>query len=248
MTPASCVTSTTVSTPRPYGGAVDTLIAEDLLLLLLDDEKGTMTSSYERPLLGGALLVELSLAGQVEVEHTRILRTARARATGHGGTPVDPLLADALSVVAEKSRSAQQLVDKLGKGLRPALLDRLVARGLIERRRSKVLGLFPRTTWPAADARHEAEVRQRLQASLVDGREPDPRTAALAALLAAVDRAHKVVERGEVPAKTVKKRAKEVGEGHWASDAVRASVQASQAAVMAAVTASTAAASAGSGS
>lgn len=228
---------------------MDTLIAEDLLLLLLDDQKGTMASStHERPLLGGALLIELSLAGQVEVEHTRILRTARARATGQGGTPTDPLLADALSVVAEKSRSAQQLVDRLGKGARQALLDRLVERGLLEQRRSKVLGLFPRTTWPAADARHESEVRKRLQASLVEGREPDPRTAALAALLAAVDRAHKVVERGAVPAKTVKKRAKELGEGQWASDAVRASVQASQAAVMAAVTASTAAASTGSGS
>jgi hypothetical protein len=83
---------------------------------------------------------------------------------------------------------------------------------------------------------------------LVEGRHPDPRTAALAALLAAVDRAHRVVERGTVPARTIKQRAKELGEGQWASDAVRASVQASQAAVMAAVTASTAGAVASSGS
>ncbi|HEX6151477.1 GOLPH3/VPS74 family protein [Nocardioides sp.] len=227
---------------------METLIAEDLLLLLLDDEKGTLSSSYERPLLGGALLVELSLGGQVEVEHTRILKTARARVTGQGGTPGDPLLADALAVVAEKPRSAQQLVDRLGKSARQPLLDQLVDRGLVERRTTKVLGLFPRTTWPAADARHEAEVRQRLQAALVEGREADPRTATLAALLAAVDRAHTVVDRGAVPARTIKKRAKELGEGQWASEAARASVQASQAAVMAAVTASTAGAVVSSGS
>src|SRR5688572_8078650 len=50
--------------PRSYGGRVETLIAEDLALLLLDDDKGTMAaSSAARPLFGGALLVELALAG-----------------------------------------------------------------------------------------------------------------------------------------------------------------------------------------
>ena len=60
------------------------------------------------------------------------------------------------------------------------------------------------------------------------------------ALLTAVDRAHKVVDRGTLPARSIKKRAKQLAEGQWASDAVKASVQASQAAVMAAVTASSA--------
>ena len=65
---------------------MELLIAEDLLLLLLDDERGTLSTSYERPLLGGALLLELSLGGQVEMERTRILRTAKARATSSGAT------------------------------------------------------------------------------------------------------------------------------------------------------------------
>lgn len=45
------------------------LIAEDLLLLLLDDDTGTMAAStYEKSVLGGALLAELALVGAVEVE------------------------------------------------------------------------------------------------------------------------------------------------------------------------------------
>src|SRR5690554_638282 len=45
------------------------LIAEDLLLLLLDDETGKMAaSSYEKSVLGGALLAELALTRAVEVE------------------------------------------------------------------------------------------------------------------------------------------------------------------------------------
>jgi hypothetical protein len=38
------------------------LIAEDLLLLLLDDRTGAARTSFVRPGLGGALLVELALA------------------------------------------------------------------------------------------------------------------------------------------------------------------------------------------
>jgi hypothetical protein len=44
------------------------LIAEDLLLLLLDDESGKVTNStYLATGIGGALLVELALGGHVEV-------------------------------------------------------------------------------------------------------------------------------------------------------------------------------------
>ena len=47
---------------------METLIAEDLLLLLLDDESGKLQhATYLDTGLGGALLVELALGGQVEV-------------------------------------------------------------------------------------------------------------------------------------------------------------------------------------
>ncbi len=47
---------------------METLIAEDLLLLLLDDDSGRLTlTSYPQTVLGGALLVELAMSGAVEV-------------------------------------------------------------------------------------------------------------------------------------------------------------------------------------
>ena len=45
-----------------------TLIAEDLLLLLLDDESGKPQTSELAVALGGAVLVELALAEAVTVE------------------------------------------------------------------------------------------------------------------------------------------------------------------------------------
>ncbi|WP_110239079.1 GOLPH3/VPS74 family protein [Nocardioides gilvus] len=225
-----------------------TLIAEDLLLLLMDDQKGRLAaSSYARPLFGGALLVELALDEAVEVEEKRsVWQAAKVHARqGVTGATADPLLSHAWATVAEKPRSAQDLVNRLGKGVREELQHRLVARGILERRETKILGLFPSTTWPAADLRREQQVRQQLQDCLVTGLSPDPRTAALIALLSSIDHAHKVVDRGALSNGQVKKRAKAIAEGAWAAKAVRDAVAASQAAITAAVMASTTAAAAG---
>ncbi|HYQ75739.1 GOLPH3/VPS74 family protein [Cellulomonas sp.] len=223
-----------------------TLIAEDLLLLLLDDAKGTPTSSYVDVALGGALLVELALAEAVHVrERTSVWSGAKVAVTP-GAAVSDPLLAEALRRVAERERAASDLVTRLGKGARDALATRLAERGILRREDDKVLGLFPRTRWPEADGRHEDEVRARLTAVLVQGLDPDPRTGALVALLHAVGAAPSAVDRGGVPARDVRRRAKDVAEGAWAAKAVQDAITASTAAMTAAMAATTVAASAGS--
>ncbi|MDF1606384.1 GPP34 family phosphoprotein [Nocardioides sp. YIM 152315] len=217
------------------------LIAEDLLLLVLDDDKGTLTTAHPQPALGGALLVELALTDAVHVEEkTSVWRSAKVQAVP-GARPDDDVLGTAYDAVAERPRTAQDLVDRLGKGLKDRLAERLVDRGLLEREEGRVLGLFPRTRWPAADSTHEQQLRSSLSAALVQGLTPDERTGALVALLHAIDKAHKVVDRDRLPAREVRKRAKSIAEGEWAAKAVRDAINASTAAV-AAMTASTAAA------
>ncbi|WP_121251980.1 GOLPH3/VPS74 family protein [Nocardioides ferulae] len=218
---------------------MDTLIAEDLLLLLLDDDSGALTAStYAQPALGGALLVELAMADLVTVEKPAGMWSTAKVHPGPGATaPADPLLAQALATVAEKPRTAQDLVNRLGKGVRDTLATRLADRGVLERRDDRVLGLFPRTRWPAVDSRHEEEVRRALAATLVQGLDPDARTGALVALLHAIGQAHKVVDRQGRSAGEVRRRAKEVAEGQWAAKAVKDAVAASIAAMTAAVAA-----------
>ena len=227
-----------------------TLIAEDLLLLLLDDEKGTMNAgSYAAPVLGGGLLTELALSGAVEVEPKKSFWHGATVHVAPGASPDDlddPVLAQALAVVAEKPRGAQDLVNRLGKGLKETLTGRLVERGLVERRDGRILGIFPSTTWPAADSTHEQEVRRAVEATLLQGVSHDDRTGAIIALLHAVGQAHRVIDRGGVSAGDVKRRAKEVSEGAWAAKAVQDAIAAAVAATTAAVGAATAAAAAGS--
>jgi len=222
------------------------LIAEDLLLLLLDDASGRPQTSQLELALGGGVLVELALDGAVEVAETSVWRSSKVRPVP-GAAPEDPVLRAGLAVVAEKERSAQDLVQRLGKGLADTLAGRLVERGILERRDDKVLGLFSRTRWPARDSSHEERVRHALTAVLVAGSHPDPRTGALVALLHAVDRSHQSVPHEGLRAGEVKRRAKEVAEGDWAAKAVKDAVAAATAATTAAITAATAVAATGSG-
>ncbi|WP_248582531.1 GPP34 family phosphoprotein [Nocardioides sp. InS609-2] len=221
---------------------MSTLIAEDLLLLLLDDAKGTLTAtSYPQTILGGGLLIELALTEAVEVgDKEGFWRTAKVRAR-LDARPADPVLVDALAVVNDKERGAQDLVNRLGKGLKETLTARLEQRGILERRDGKVLGLFPRTTWPSVDSTHEQTVRRAIEASLLLGATPDERTGALIALLHAIGQAHKVIDRQDMPAAEVKARAKKISEGAWAAKAVKDAIAASVAATTAAVTAATSA-------
>jgi hypothetical protein len=161
-----------------------------------------------------------------------------------GRAPGDPLLRTAYDLVAERPRSAQDLVTRLGKGLQPRLGQRLAERGIVERRDSRLLGVFPRSTWPSVDATHEQQVRRAVGASLVQGVTPDEHTGALIALLSAADRAHKVVDHEGMSSREVRRRAKEIAEGDWAAKAVRDAIQAATAAVMAGVVAATSAAAA----
>jgi hypothetical protein len=219
------------------------LLAEDLLLLLLDDERGTVrgvTIDLRVP-LGAAVLAELALEGAVRIDEPAS-RWHAARVEATGVSPSDPVLADALAIVAEKPRTVADLANRAGKGLRDRLARRLADQGILERHDDTVLGLFPRTRWPAADAAHETEVRATLRGVLLDERVPDARTAVLAGVLGALDRIPAVLGLHGADARFAKRRAKEIADGDWASKAVRDAVRSAAAATTAAVTAATVAA------
>ncbi|QNN54255.1 GOLPH3/VPS74 family protein [Nocardioides mesophilus] len=220
------------------------LLAEDLLLLITDDDTGKLVvSGTEADIaLGGAQLVQLALAGRVDLTHEGEGRR-KGRLVVRDATPTgDPLLDEALAVLVERQgKRPADAVGKLGKRLRQRLYDRLVQQGILRAEEGRVLGVFPKHTWPAADAAHEREVRELVDQVLVSGVTPQPRTAALVALLHALRVVPQVVdpERHGLPRRQLERRAQEVAEGDWGSAAVRSAIEAMRAAVFAAVTAGT---------
>ncbi|MFK8025482.1 MAG: GPP34 family phosphoprotein [Ilumatobacter sp.] len=223
----------------------DTLLADDLLLLLLDDESGKLNRNSlvgVETAIGGALLVELSLLGTVELGEKERFRSPKVVAAT-APTSLPPILRAALDDVLEKERTAASLVQRLGKDRKEEVLARLVDRGMIRAEKDKVLGLFPRTRWPAEDSSHEETVRSKIRESLLAERAVDDRTAAVIALLSAYEVIASVMEIDGMKSRELRKRAKAIGEGAWGSEALRDAVEAAQAAVIVAVGAASVAAS-----
>ncbi len=208
------------------------LLVEDLLLLLMDDETGTPASAGTLPYaLGGAVLVDLALLGRVDTTGSGGLSGEKVVAVD-GEPPADPLLQQAWEKVAEKPRGVQTLLLQIGGNLWNEVVDRLVERGLVRRESRKVLGLFNMTRLPAGDGQREQEIRDRIRAVLVDGAEPDTRTAALIALLSASGALPSL--RPQLAWSTpVIKRAKELEQGNWGASAVNTAVARTAAAIAA---------------
>ncbi|WP_430331148.1 GOLPH3/VPS74 family protein [Rhodococcus sp. ACT016] len=213
------------------------LIAEDLLLLLLDDESGgSIVDGTRLPrVLAGAVLLELALDGYVTpAEPGEDVKKGRL-AVRLDGAPDDPILARTLAVIREARRpmTPEAVIEKLDTEMRAAVFERVIDRGWVRESRRKILGIFPSKTWPAVDESHEREVRRELEQVLVEGLDPNPRTAALVSLLSAVDAVAKAFP--DADRKAIRKRAKEIAEGEWAAAAVRKAVDAINAAVFVAV-------------
>ena len=223
---------------------MELILAEQLLLLALDDEKGSLSTYVDVDAgLAGALLIDLTRRGAL-IEADGDLVASPDGAHGH------PLLTDAAAAIrgSDKRRDAKGWVGRLPRELKP-IKDRvagaLVERGILSEERRKILGLVPSTRFPEADPAPERELRARLEAVLLSQRDPSEDEALLLALLEPYDLARKLVPKDR--RKEAGKRAKAIAERGPATAAVASSVRDTQTAVMAGVMAGVAASSVSGG-
>jgi hypothetical protein len=215
------------------------LIAEDLLLLLTDDDTGKLVASSTLVdiALGGALLIELTLMERVDAAGPDE-RVPRGRlVVRDAGRTRDELLNEALTMITSREgKKPQAIVPALGKGTRGRLYERLADGGVLRAEEGRVLGLFPTHHWPTKDASHEAVVRAALDTALKDGAATDARTGALIALLSALNVAHEVVDPKVVglSKRELNTRASRIAEGDWAAEAVRSAIASMMTAIIAA--------------
>lgn len=215
---------------------MDLTLAEQTLLIALDDEKGRDTTDWgSDPGLAAALLLDLARLELVEVDGDGKLVASPGSSSGVIG---DELLDDALAAIRDdaKRRDAKAWVSRLPgklKPLRTRVSQRLVERGVLSEERSKFLGLVPTTRFPTADPAPERELRARLQAVLVTGAVPSPEEALLIGLLEPLGLIDPVVDKPD--RRAARKRAKEVADNGLAGNAVRDAVREVQTAVMVAV-------------
>ena len=216
----------------------DPTIAEDLLLLLFSPHDGVIHGEgrLHYP-LGGAVLSQLALEERVEIEDRGAWKGRTARAVGEA--PSDELLLDAWQRLADKPRAVQSLLASVGPSLRSPVLERLVKRGDLVEERRRLLKIFPSTKLVDGGTGRRDALMEPVRAALVDGVEPQPRTAVLAALLSASGVLPSL--RRDIPwSGDVQRRGKEFEKGDWGAQGVSRAVAAAAAAVAASAVITTA--------
>lgn len=223
----------------------DTLpLHEQLMLLMLRDETGTMESHthMHRLALGGSLLSELLLAGAITIGDDKkklvnIVASARVR---------EPLLAECLELVAtsKKPYGAAIWVSRFGglKKLRHRIAESLCRKDILEDSEDKVLFFFTRAIYPTINAEPERKIVESMRSAVLGSSEEiDADVALLIALAHATGLMRIHFEKSEL--KERKERIEQIAKGDLAgaatADAVRAAQQAAQAAVMSGIIAST---------
>lgn len=214
------------------------ILAEDVLLLMMNDESGKALVDKTRLdlALAGAVLLDLATTGRVDVTGPGEQVKAGRLVVRDDRPTEDEVLDKALALIgATGPKKPESVLPKLAKGLRQDLLTRLTARGVLRAEEGRVLGVFPTHRWPAVDSGHERELRAGLHDVLVAGRTAAPREAALIALLQSISQVPKVLGDVGVPARELRRRAKEVSAGGFADEAVRKAVAAVTAATTAVI-------------
>lgn len=227
---------------QPAASVNPVLLAEDLLLLLTNDESGKLVVSGSEAdvALAGALLMELTLGERIELAGESGEAKKGTVVVRDGSPTGDALLDEALATLGHsRPKKPQDLLGKLGKDIRPRLYERLATAGVVRAEQGKVLGIFPTSRWPERDATHERELRDRLSGILVQGDEPDPRTASVVAVLHALRTLPKVIDAKAhgIPKRDLNSRATAISEGNWGSQAVRRAIDDMTAAIVAATAA-----------
>jgi hypothetical protein len=216
---------------------VGLILAEQTLLIALDDEKGRDTTPLGSDAgLAGALLLDLAGLQLVDSDAGGKIAALDGKQPGH------ELLRDVHTTIASSSkpRDAKGWVERLPRELGP--LRQRVARGLVQRgilseEHSKSLGILSVTRFPTVDPAPERELRERLRDVLLAEREPTEEEALLVGLLEPLGLIDSIVPTDR--RRDARKRAKAVAEQGLTGTAVRDAIRAVQAAVIAAIAAST---------
>lgn len=218
----------------------DLFLHEQIMLLALRDEKGTLESrtGMHSLAVAGGILSELLLEGCIAVgeDKKKLVDPVKVKRLW------DPILEECLGRIAgaKRRRSASNWVCNFAhtKRLRHRVAERLCQRGILRDSEDKVLLFFRRKIYPTIDPGPERRLISRLRRGIFsDSATIEPRTAVLIALAHATGMLPIHFDKKEL--RKQKARLERITKGDLVGGATRAAVQAAQAAAMAAIMAAT---------
>ncbi|WP_223034414.1 GOLPH3/VPS74 family protein [Hanstruepera marina] len=151
----------------------DLNLVDKLLLLALDDDKGTFVSGPFALTYGlaGAILLELSLQNCISIANKKVVVTTTKGLD-------DGLLNSYLEVIrdSKKERSLKYWVEKLGnkeRAIKKDSLDKLILKGILTKREEKFLWVFNNDKFPTVNAKPENSLRHRLYDIIEHDKKPE---------------------------------------------------------------------------
>ena len=206
---------------------------EELLLLALRDEEGTIASAsgmYQYA-IGGAVLAELLLGSRIEVEESKkkLVHLVNPEPVG------DPLIDECLGRIgsAKKPASLQSWVARFVgiKNLKHRVAEGLCKRGILRAEEDSILLVFSRKTYPELNPQPERELVDRLhRAIFTESEDLDPRTVVLISLADGTGLLNAVFGRKEL--KSRKPRIEQLISGEMSGQAAKAALEAMQAVIL----------------
>lgn len=210
------------------------LLHEELMLLALHDEKGTIASGFARFGIAGAITAELLLRERIRIDESRWRKLVEVRNIRSVG---DPIVDECLKKVRDAKRRAslQTWITRFSSisRLRHRVAGRLCERGILKADEKQLLVIFKQRIYPEIDPGPEQEIIERLRVAIFgNDREVEPRTVVLVSLAQAVSLLNPIFGRRELRPR--KQRIKSLAKGDLVGRATAEAVAATQAAVAAA--------------
>ncbi len=207
------------------------LIAEELFLLLVDDEgKDESWGTYRGYGINGAVLADLVVAGRLALDDAKDPRMTVLA----GPPPGHPALEHALEAVT--ARDGKKMSSMISGGrlkAEPLVVRSLVDAGIIRVEEKRMLGLVPER-YPVVDPRPERAVRDRLASVLRGSTTPTDADVAILGILQGLEVAATVLgpDAGGLGKRDLKARISELAAQSPSGTAVSRSVQAMTAALV----------------
>ena len=163
-------------------------LAEELLLITLDDESGMLLDSISpfknHIAIAASLIMELTLKGNIDLDAKKLFVVSSVET----GIPIlDMALAE---IVAEETPLVTtewlKRFAKRGEDLSNQIIDSLVAKGIMQLQDRRLFWVLKTRSYSATSGIEEREVKARIMFLLNSNEIPDPNDALLVGLLKAV--------------------------------------------------------------
>ena len=198
-------------------------IAEEVLLLFLDDQKGTFIRGpdiHVELAMSGAVLMDLAFANRIDTDPERLFVVDQSPV---GDRVLDDLLARIAATEPERTTEywlnwiREDVPDIMGH-----FIDRLVEKGILRQMEEKILWVFETRRYPVIDDREEREVKRRITSVLFSDEIPDPRDVVIIGIVNACDLLDVILHHREVV--KVRGRAEQISQMDFIGQAINSTI------------------------